>query len=441
MIAGRARARPSPPPPRPARAPPGPGAHAGSRCRPRAGRRPRARGGSARRTRSARRSGPGAPDAVPRRRSPARSWIEHRIAGGERRGGRAEVGRRVEQAAQRRRFAGRGRRHRLERVGARGRSGGCRRRRRAVRGAAGRRGGRSRSCGLRRGRGCAGDGCRRAGCCPAGSSPAPSSSERSLAAWRAMNSAKVDVGAGEGARRSRLDELEHRAVPADRRRAARRGWPRRRAGGATSASARSSRLVGAKVGDHEPAAGAQHLPDGRAADSRRALILGGRAAACAGCVRVRTRNVVVALWRARSCTRSRPTPSAATRARVSRGARRSRLVRTRRGGCRDRRLLGRVRRRRVFGAQQRLDVAAPVAPVAARTAVAGQLAGVAPAPQRVEADAELGRRFAEAEPAFAVRSSYAHVPGGGSGLPDAQKFPNSDQQSCRRSWHARRMGR
>ena len=61
--------------------------------------------------------------------------------------------------------------------------------------------------------------------------------------------------------------------------------------------------------------------------------------------------------------------------------------------------------------QERLDVSAPVTAVSAGAAVARQLAGVAPAAQRVEADAELRRRFAEAEPAFAVRSSYAHTGG------------------------------
>ena len=115
-----------------------------------------------------------------------------------------------------------------------------------------------------------------------------------------------------------------------------------------------------------------------------------------------------------------PTPSAATRASASSCARRSPA--TCGADASDRRFSCRVWGRRI-DAQQRLDVGASVATMSAGAAVAGQLAGVAPAAECVEADAKLRRRFAEAEPAFAVRSSYAHTGRGGGGCRTLRSSP------------------
>ncbi len=78
----------------------------------------------------------------------------------------------------------------------------------------------------------------------------------------------------------------------------------------------------------------------------------------------------------------------------------------------------------VLDVEQGLHVGAPVATMAAGAAVAGDLAGIAPPPERVQAHAEFLRRLTEAEPVISVRSSYLHG-GQGSGVGGPYAFGSS----------------
>ena len=330
---------------------------------------------------------------------------QHRVARGERGGGRAEVRDGVEQATQRRGIADRRRGHRFERSGlavvAEDVAGDGAQ---FVAQPAGER--EQQVLGPQPGLRLVGEDAIGQGVAQLVVSRPRRSSESSRAAWRAMNSAKVTLAPVKA--RGALDSTSSRTAlfrPSTASGTARTAAsPRWRS---VSASDRSSRLV-----------------DPRSAmTSRRPVCstsrtvgsgLSGRPSSSEGAptpLRLRAvRTVNTSSPSGREILHSvTPTPSAATRARASSGARRSPAT----CGAGAMRAASRPRGRggRILGAQQRLDVGAPVAAMSARTAVAGQLAGVAPAAQRVEADAKLRRRFAEAEPAIAVRSSYAHTGG------------------------------
>ena len=214
------------------------------------------------------------------------------------------------------------------------------------------------------------------------------------------------VGAGERARRSRLHELEHPAVPAiDRERHGEDGGV---ASLAEHLSLGPLEQIGrSQICDDEPPPGLQRFPHGGQRSLVPALLLGRRAGRGAA-ARGEDGEGVVSLGEGDPALGH---PDAFGRHASQSEQRRSLVA----GSLRDRRdtssLERRVRARRLFGVQQRLDIRAPVAAVPAWTAVAGQLAGVTPAAQGVEADAKLRRRLAEAEPSFAVRSSYAHIEG------------------------------
>ena len=247
----------------------------------------------------------------------------------------------------------------------RGRSEGCRRRRPAVRGAAGRRArgedpaAEARAEARRRGR-------LRAGCRPAALGRPSSSPERSLAACRAMNSAKVTL-APVNARGARDSTSSSTALfrPSTAIGTARiAASPRWRSASASSRSrrlvelrsamtnlrpvCRTSRTVGRGApGELSSSDGCAAGPAARSEDSERAVGLCERDPALAHA----------------HTLGGHPGQDEEGCAQLA-GARRSRLRVGRRGG--------RGGARRIF-AQQRLDVTAPVTPVPARAAVAVSL--------------------------------------------------------------------
>jgi len=81
-------------------------------------------------------------------------------------------------------------------------------------------------------------------------------------------------------------------------------------------------------------------------------------------------------------------------------------------GCRGGRFAAVVRTRATAGlpAEELLDVRTTIPPVPPGTAITRKLAGVAPAAEGVEADAQETSRLAEAQPRFAVGLACPHVP-------------------------------
>ena len=212
-----------------------------------------------------------------------------------------------------------------------------------------------------------------------------------------------DIRAGERARRARFHELQDGLVAAVDR-------ERHRQDGRVAALAQQLSLAALEqvrrrqVGDHDPAAGTEHLSDGgqRLAgdfflEVRPALT---RPAVCAedaeASAPVGQREPALRHADAFGGHAGQREQGRAQRIVVGRGPRA--------GGGPSLLVAGAL-----FGAQQPLYVGAPVPPVAAGAAVAREPAGVAPPSQRVEAHAQLRRGFAEAEPAFSVCSSYAHI--------------------------------
>ena len=211
-----------------------------------------------------------------------------------------------------------------------------------------------------------------------------------------------DVGAGEGARSTALRQL-HDAGDAPR------ADHRQRQDGPVTAPAiglgsrRRHQVRSVEIGDDHASARAQHLAGdpvilraGRSAVARQAV-----AAVVAGddegVIARRQQEPAGAHTHAvRSETRHRGERSLQPGRLPALGV--ARLVRDV-----ERRVAGGLR------AKERLNIATTVPAVTAGTAVAGELACIAPAPQCVDADAEERRRLTQAQPAISVRATDPHV--------------------------------
>ena len=238
-----------------------------------------------------------------------------------------------------------------------------------------------------------------------------------------------DVGAAERARRSCLDELERGTVAAGHG---------HRHGQQSDVTVPAERLHlrpleqggRGEVADHQPAPGAQHLPRDRTGRLRTGLLLMPAGAAAA---EPREHDDLVLV------SDGDPALVYADPFRRHARERQERCTQVVQGeaaghGGHGGRTppLGRA-----LGTQERLDVGAPIAPVAAGAAVDGQLAGVAPAAQCVEAHAQLRRRVAEAEPAVAGCSSYTHPSRSRAGVGGRSEVHQTSPESCLRGWSDR----
>ena len=226
------------------------------------------------------------------------------------------------------------------------------------------------------------------------------------------------VRAAEGPRRARLDEFHDGAVAAIGRQRHRQN--RDVAALSVDLGVGALEEVGrGKIGDHQPAARAEHLSHRRKRLAGPGHLVGGASAGPALC----TEDAESAT----TCGDRDPAVghAYALRRDTGEGQEGSAQVFRGEGPCREVRPTGGDTRRYAaptLRAHEGFHVGAPVAAMTAGAAIAGQPAGVAPPPERVEAHAELRRRLAEAEPVLSVRTSYAHG-GKGAGVSGRSEVP------------------